>query len=265
MALDNRAHELFAQDYAIHGNCRKAAMAIGLRSGNGAHILARPEVRRRVDQLVDNAFAQENVTAARVFRELARIAFADIRGLSDEHGNLLPMHELDDDTAAAISQVKVEVQGRGRGEDREMVVVKTYKAADKLAALTIFAKHYKIIGDVDDGVNAIANALADRLNTAKKRDNANQDAQDARIVDRPALGGVSLRYGVPGDPSNPRDVTNPRLEEGKRSADSLHFDLPGPQVVEAAAPPTATPIPSRQPGFLIHPRKPPGGDDEIFW
>lgn len=270
MALANRQHELFAQDYATHGNSRRAAITVGLHPGSGPRIMAKPEVRARVDQLADEQFTQANVNAARVLKELSRIAFLDLRGLYDEYGNLLPVHDLDDDTAAVISQIKVEVQGRGAGEDREMVVVKTIKAADKMAALGLLARHFKIVGDVDEGMDAFANALADRLNSAKRRENANRDAQDARIVDRAAGGGVSLTYGVPDDPSDARDVTNRRLQLGRTDPEALHFDLPDPVEVPAAAKVAATPPAGGfqvQPAgaFRAHPAPSPSGDSDEIW
>ncbi len=35
--------------------------------------------------------------------------------------------------------------------------------------MTLLAKHYKIVGDEGDGVNALASALADRLKMARNR------------------------------------------------------------------------------------------------
>jgi len=245
MALENRAHELFAQEYAKHHSSRKAAMAIGLHPNGGNRLLQRPEIQKRVDQLADMAFSKENITAFRVIRELARIAFADPRGLTDEHGCYLPLHELDDDTAAVIAGVKVAIEGGKRGklkrghaeegneEETELTVVKDYKMVGKTEALITLAKHFKLIGDEADGANALANALADRLNAAKRREQAAQDAEDA-VVRAPTAakrsGAGLLSYGMPDEPSNPHDVTNPRLRRAQFDPESLHFDLPGAEV-----------------------------------
>mgnify|MGYP007004538981 CR=1 FL=1 len=48
----------------------------------------------------------------------------------------------------------------------EVVKIKRYS---KLDALVFLGKHFKLVGDDNDGVNAFANALADRLNAAKRR------------------------------------------------------------------------------------------------
>jgi len=109
------------------------------------------------------------VNAKRVMLELARVAFADVRQLYDEHGNMIPPHLMDDDTAATITAIDVEVSMRGSGENAEPVITKKIRRADKMGALTLLAKHFKIVGDEGDGVNALASALADRLDNARRR------------------------------------------------------------------------------------------------
>lgn len=67
-----------------------------------------PNVSLRLDQLRDFQLKRHQVTADRVIAEYSRLAFLDIRKAFDEEGRLKPIHELDDDTAAAISGLEVE-------------------------------------------------------------------------------------------------------------------------------------------------------------
>jgi protein-tyrosine-phosphatase len=75
--------------------------------------------------------------------------------------------ERTDDAAATIASVEEESHMEGRGDSAELVRTKKVKRVDKLGALGILARHQKIIGEVGDGVNELANALADRLNATK--------------------------------------------------------------------------------------------------
>lgn len=70
------------------------------------------------------------VTRERLLREVARLAFADPRRLLREDGTMLQLHELDDDTAAAIASVEVDEYGKLK-----------YKLWDKGAAQEKLAKH----------------------------------------------------------------------------------------------------------------------------
>jgi phage terminase small subunit len=126
-----------------------------------------------------------NITAQRVMQELGRIAFSDIRRVFTSTGDLKPIHELDDDTAAAIASVDSETRREGRGEDATPVTTKKVRTVDKMAALSLLAKHFKIVGDEGDGVNALASALADRLDRAHRRVNAGMDAVEDAVMVQP--------------------------------------------------------------------------------
>jgi phage terminase small subunit len=173
-ALLDKRHEAFAQHYCVHGHAGKAAAAVGLRAIRGAQLLRRPEVVKRIQELNAEQFAHVGVTAETIKGELARVAFASVRDLYDDEGNLLAPHELSDDVAATIAGIDVEVRKEASGTygapHREYQVVKV-RRVDKMAALGLLARHFKIVGAEDDGVNALANALADRLNAAKRRIN----------------------------------------------------------------------------------------------
>jgi len=176
----NPIHEAFAQHYCVSGNMRQAAEAIGFEASRGSQWLRREEVKKRIIELNEVQFAHVGVTAETVKAELARIAFASAADLFDKHGNMIPIQDLPDDVAATITQINVEViRGGTAGE----VEIRSVKRADKGAALAILARHYKVVGDEDDGINVLANVLADRLNEAKQRRLAGQNVEDAHIIE----------------------------------------------------------------------------------
>jgi phage terminase small subunit len=84
----------------------------------------------RVGEFRGNLREKCAITQERVLREIARLAFFDVRKLFDAEGRPKPVHELDDDTAAAISQLDIDELGRVK-----------YRLADKGVNLERLAKH----------------------------------------------------------------------------------------------------------------------------
>lgn len=86
--------------------------------------------------------AKYELTEERIAQELARLAYADIRKAYDASGNPLPVHLLDDDTAAALASVDVFTEFEGSGTDRQAVgETRKLKFYDKGRALSDAMKH----------------------------------------------------------------------------------------------------------------------------
>ena len=193
-ALVDPRYEKFAQHYAIHRKAKAAATEAGFPSGTDARaILMRREVGLRLKEIWGLAMDNVGLTPDVVMQQLRNFAFPDVRRLYDEKGDFLPVHELDDETAATITAIDVETRMERVGAN-EFTPVKTTKIrrVDPMPALGILAKHFKIVGDEGEGINALANALADRLKTARQRafnrpSNTPSDIEDARIIPRRAL------------------------------------------------------------------------------
>lgn len=191
--------KLFAQHFVHNGfNAMKAASAAGFVNPSPTFVRNLADsraVKAAVAELLGpyNDAMSHVVTPETVKRELARIAFGDVRGLFHSDGSLKDISDIDDDTAAGISTVEVELKRTktegpssddpddpdfaGPTERTETRILKI-KRYDKLAALNILARHTKLIGDeAQDGVNALAGALASRLDAAKRRMMA-ADAED---------------------------------------------------------------------------------------
>jgi len=75
----------------------------------GPQLLKKPHVAAaiRSGQLVIAERAE--IDAEEVVRQLARIAFSDVRRLFDNHGNLLPIEQIDPATAMAIASYDVSI------------------------------------------------------------------------------------------------------------------------------------------------------------
>jgi len=193
--LSNEKHERFCRIYARDLDRETAARAVGLSYATAGILCTRVEVRERVTELSEAMLKVADITAERVMLELGRIAFRDTRkAFHPETGQLLPMHELDDDIAAALAGVEIETKttrgakqpqvmnlATGEMEDAPPLKVTTHMAKVKFmgkdASLTTLAKRFKLIGDEGDGVNALASALADRLKTARVRAPATDEGE----------------------------------------------------------------------------------------
>lgn len=106
-----------------------------------SELMAKGEVSGRVKELAKLAAERNEVTVERVLKEMARLAFFDIRKLVNSDGTPRALHELDDDTAAAIAGLEVVRVGNamiGEGE------VLKFKIADKNSALEKLAKHLQM-------------------------------------------------------------------------------------------------------------------------
>ena len=140
----------FVQEYLIDLNATQAAIRAGYSEKTAKSIgqenLTKPAIKAAVDEAQKTTAERLGITAERVLTEYSRLAFLDIRKAFDADGNLIPIHQLDDDTAAAIAGIDiVENQaGASIGPDGIQVVdsyTKKFKLADKKAALDSLAKH----------------------------------------------------------------------------------------------------------------------------
>lgn len=113
-AADKRS--AFVEAYFANGeNGTQAAITAGFAPNSASVTAARllkdarvqSEIARRRTEIV----ATLELSTERTIKEVSRLAFCDPRKLVDEYGNLKPLHELDDDTAAAIASVEVDKDG----------------------------------------------------------------------------------------------------------------------------------------------------------
>lgn len=145
MALSNQ-QDLFCAEYANCHNATEAAEKAGYSKktaySQGNRLLKNAEIRSRVSEYEKAAYEAIGVTAEKVARELARIAFADATAYAQvedtEEGQMVrltPTKELTADQRAAISCIK---QGKFGIE------VQTY---DKTKALELIGRYLSMFTD----------------------------------------------------------------------------------------------------------------------
>ena len=138
--------QMFVKEYLIDLNATQAAIRAGYSEKTAMQIgeqnLRKLDIAAAIELEMQKREQRTEITQDSVLKELAKIGFFDIRKLLDEHGNPIPLHMLDDQTAAAISGLDILEQWDGSGDDRVFVgFVKKYKIADKRAALVDIGKH----------------------------------------------------------------------------------------------------------------------------
>lgn len=131
----------FIEHYVIEQNATQAALKAGYAqasAGQKGHQLLKhpqvgPEIRRRLADLSE----RHGIDAERVLLEVKRLATSDVRRLFNEHGQLKPPHELDDDTAAAVSSIEVVARAGGVDEHGNTIIEYVHKIKfwDKNSAL----------------------------------------------------------------------------------------------------------------------------------
>jgi phage terminase small subunit len=145
----NARQQRFCEEYLIDLNATQAAIRAGYSSASagelGCALLKNVKVRARIDAELAERSRRTGVTADRVVRELARVAFADITDVVDvDRATLRPNADRDD--TAVIASVKVK-----EGDD---FTEREIKMCDKLRALELLGKHMGMFTDkvalVDD-------------------------------------------------------------------------------------------------------------------
>jgi phage terminase small subunit len=149
--------EQFCREYMVDLNGTQAAIRAGYspKTANeqAAALLAKPSIKSRISELQEVREKRTCITADRVLKEYAKLAFFDPRKLFDEDGNPVRITELDDETAAAVAGFEVntvllkdevaeqEAVGSGISRKDACSTIRKYKIADKKGALDSIGRH----------------------------------------------------------------------------------------------------------------------------
>lgn len=140
----------FIAEYLMDKNATQAAIRAGysMKTADaiGKENLRKPPIRAAIEAGLAKQANTLEITAERILKERARLAFLDPRKLFDESGAPIPIQDLDPDTAAAIVGMDVLEQYEGSGEDRRFVgYVKKYRLAGKDPSLAALEKRFGLV------------------------------------------------------------------------------------------------------------------------
>lgn len=149
MALTPK-QQRFVAEYLVDLNATEAAKRCGYSAKTamqqGSRLLTNVEIANAVADGKDRQLAKADLSATRVLEELRRLAFADVRTLFDEAGNLRPLHTLTADQAACIAGLEVIIKNAEAGDGKTDKVHKI-KLLDKTKSLEMLAKHFALLTD----------------------------------------------------------------------------------------------------------------------
>nr|DAL83133.1 MAG TPA: Terminase small subunit [Caudoviricetes sp.] len=145
----------FCEEYMIDLNATQAAIRAGYspKTANeqAARLLANVSIQNRIAQLQAEQSRRTGVSADRVLRELAKVAFVNAGDLIDARTASLKSDAAPDDLAA-VQSVKVKTFGED-GLEQEV------KLADKLKALDLLGRHLGMFSGVSsDASDQLAEA-----------------------------------------------------------------------------------------------------------
>lgn len=142
MAKLTEKQKRFCEEYLIDLNATQAAIRAGYSPDTseaiGSENLRKPQLRARINAAIAERSKRTGVTADRVVRELAKLAFVNATDVIDtQHGTVLENASRED--TACISAVKVKV-----GED---FTEREIRLCDKTKALELLGKHLGMFSD----------------------------------------------------------------------------------------------------------------------
>lgn len=159
---------MFVREYLVDLNATQAAIRAGYSAKTAneqaSRLLANVNVARAVQAGMDRRAEAVEINATRVLKEIGRLAFFDPRKLLNSDGTPKPIHELDDDTAAAVAGIEIVTKGN---DDLGYADIMKVKLADKSKNLEMLGRHLKLFTDkieVDVG-----GELAQRMKEARER------------------------------------------------------------------------------------------------
>lgn len=171
--------QVFADYYIQTSNGTKAVYRAGFDPKNdnvaavtAVRLLRNSKVQAYIEARKKAISDKLAITDERILQEVARIAFFDVRKLYDDHGNLRPVHTLDDDTAAGVAGIKVVetddsvMVDDGEGPGLMTVHTKEVKAVDKGAALDKLMRHRGLYKPEEVTIN---HTFESKLLNARKR------------------------------------------------------------------------------------------------
>lgn len=136
----------FCEEYLVDLNASQALIRAGYSPKNAnvsaSNLLANVNIRARIDEALAEQSRRTGITADRVIRELARVAFVSAPDVIDmEDATVNSLASVDDLAAIASVRVKKIPTSEGTGVEREV------RLADKLKALELLGRHLGMFTD----------------------------------------------------------------------------------------------------------------------
>ena len=161
--------QLFCKEMLVDNNATQAYYRAGFKAKNdnvaavSAHrLLTNPKIAEYLQRLRDERAKRTEVTADKVIKELAKVAFFNPKIFYRDDGSVKEIKDIPDDAAACIAGLETFDEYEGTGANRVYTgTTKKIKLVDKMRALEMLGKH---LGMFTDKVEVtVQNSLADLL------------------------------------------------------------------------------------------------------
>ncbi len=158
---------LFCQEYIVDSNAYKAYLAAGYKAksrsiadSSASKLLRLPKIQAYIAELLENKRKASEVTAERIVKELAAIAFHRSKKtttIKDGIATVIDSDDWDDESSAAVQEISGEAT-QIMGDDSSLVAkrlkVKTY---DKVRALELLSKINGLTSDLPMAIATLKN------------------------------------------------------------------------------------------------------------
>lgn len=143
----------FIDEYLIDLNATQAAIRAGYSPRCAAEIgyenLRKPHIYEQIKRRESRTSLGKRIPVERLILELERVSVFDPAKAFDENGNLIPIHQMDEETRAAINYITEESIYEGHGDNRKFIGKMTnIKQFDKVKAALELMKRYERIAEL---------------------------------------------------------------------------------------------------------------------
>lgn len=166
--------DFFVREYLKDLNGKQAAIRCGASPRSAESTASRwlrdAKVAAEVARLQAQQLERAELSASRVLEEMRRVALSNIRDYWTD-GRLKQIGELSEEQGAALASLEVLIKNAEAGDGKTDLVHKI-KLWDKVRALELLAKHFKLLTDivqVDDEEARLARLDAGRRRNAERR------------------------------------------------------------------------------------------------
>lgn len=160
--------DMFVREYLVDLNATQAAIRAGYSAKTaeeqGYQLLRKTSVQSAIQAGMDKRAVSVDISATRVLNEIAKLAFFDPRKLLNDDGTPKRIHELDDETAAAVAGIDIVTKGN---DDLGYADILKIKLADKSKNLELLGRHLKLFTDKIE--LDVGGELAQRMKEARER------------------------------------------------------------------------------------------------
>ena len=144
----NKKYQIFIREYLVDRNATRAAIAAGYKQKTarqaGYRLLTNVDIQAEIAKRAEKVLAKLDVTAEKVLRGLAELAFFDPRKMFRSDGALKPIIEFDDISAMALAGIEVQATERIEEKLADGATAKNDKADEPLVTRKIVTSKIRL-------------------------------------------------------------------------------------------------------------------------